>query len=256
MKLERVSEHIWSLKAWAVIPIRVWLVRDSDGVTLVDAGISTMARGILRTIERLNAGPLKRIILTHGHPDHVGALRRLTGIASAAGASGNANTAAVARPTSVPVYAHRIEIPYMEGDVAYPRRKKAQASVAKGLVEPLLKEADGSLQPVAGMRPYLTPGHSPGHVVYYHEEDRVLIGGDLLMTKQGQLRRPMAIFTGDMDEALRSAAIVQQLSPSRLEVAHAEPVENPADKLDALLQSSGEATTQQRAWPTKPKRTL
>lgn len=250
MKLERVSKHIWSLKAWVVIPIRVWLVRDCDGVTLVDAGISTMARGILRTIERLNAGPLQRIILTHGHPDHVGALRRLTGIA------GVASAAAVARPTSVPVYAHRIEIPYMEGDVAYPPRKKARASVAKGLVEPLLEEVDGSLQPVAGVRPYLTLGHSPGHVVYYHEEDRVLIGGDLLMTRRGQLRKPMAIFTSDMDAALRSAAIVRQLSPLRLEVAHAEPVENPADKLDALLQSSGEASTQQRAWPAKPKRTL
>src|SRR5690625_3738263 len=184
VKVERVSEHIWTVRAWAFIPIRVWLVRETRGVTLVDAGIPTMAKGILRTIARIEAGPLQRIILTHGHADHVGAINRIVGTDRSVG---NA---------PVPVYAHRIEIPYIEGTVAYPGRTKAQSSVAKGLVEPLREGEDGMLQSVAGMKPYLTPGHSPGHVVYYHEQDEVLIGGDCLMSRRGQPRRPMAMFTG------------------------------------------------------------
>lgn len=213
MKLERVSEHIWSLKVWVLIPVRVWLVRGPDGITLVDAGLSFMAKGIMRAIERLHGGPLRRILLTHGHADHVGAL------------------ASLLRRTSVSVYAHRIEIPYMEGQIAYPRRKKAQASVPKNLVAPLQENSDGCLLPVAGLTPYLTPGHSPGHVVYYHEDDRVLIGGDLLMSKRGQLRTPMAMFTSDMDEAIRSMGILRQLDPLRVEVCHADPVERPAEHL-------------------------
>ncbi len=217
MKIERVSEHIWALKVWAVIPVRVWLVRENDGVTLVDAGLSFMAKGILRTIERLGVGPLERIILTHGHMDHVGAIK------------------GVLKHASVPVHAHLIEIPYMEGEAPYPRRKRAQASVSKGMVAPLPEVPGDGLQRVAGLKPYLTPGHSPGHVVYYHEEDRVLIGGDLVMSKRGQLRKPMAMFTSDMPEALRSSMILQELDPLRLEVCHADPIERPAAQLNNFL---------------------
>lgn len=217
MKLERVSEHIWSLKVWVLIPVRVWLVRDAKGVTLVDAGLSFMSRGILRAVESLDAGPLNRILLTHGHSDHVGALK------------------GIVAHTSVPVHAHRIEIPYMEGEAPYPRRKKAQASVPKGLVKPLNEGPDGSILGVAGLKPYLTPGHSPGHVVYYHEQDRVLIGGDLAMTKRGQVRPPMAMFTSDMAEAIQSLKILHRLDVQRLEVCHADPLERPAEHLNAAL---------------------
>lgn len=225
MKLERVSEHIWSLKIWVMIPVRVWLVKDKDGVTLVDAGLSVMTKGIIRTIERLNVGPLRRILLTHGHSDHVGAIPGILAHAP------------------IPVFAHRIEIPYMEGEKAYPRRKKAQASVPREIVVPLHEASDGSLQPVSGLMPYLTPGHSPGHVVYYHEADRVLIGGDLLMSRRGRLRRPMAMFTSDMAEAIRSSEILRQLKPLRLEVCHAAPVNCPAEQLKAFLKAGAPQLT-------------
>ena len=67
MKAEKISEHIWSLRTWMIVPIHVWVVVDEDGVTLVDAGMPMMAKGIMKFIKQLNAGPLKRILLTHGH---------------------------------------------------------------------------------------------------------------------------------------------------------------------------------------------
>ncbi|UYZ13079.1 MBL fold metallo-hydrolase [Brevibacillus sp. WF146] len=206
MKVEQVSEHIWSLKSWLLIPVRVWVVTADDGVTLVDAGLPFMTTGILRFIDGLNAGPLQRILLTHGHSDHVGAIR------------------GILDRYAVPVYAHRIEIPYMEGALPYPRRKKPERNVANGLAAPLAESPDGQLEPIAGLKPYLTPGHSPGHVVYYHEQDRVLLAGDLFTSKNGQLRRPMPMFTADMAEAVKSSAIVQELMPRRLEVCHSGPV--------------------------------
>lgn len=217
MKLQRVSEHIWSLKAWLLIPVRVWLVRDAGGVTLVDASLPFMKSGIMSAVRSLDAGPLQRVLLTHGHSDHVGAL---AGIAAAA---------------KVPVYAHRVEIPYMEGEVPYPRRRRAKAAVSKGLVQPLAEAPDGRLRSVAGLAPYWTPGHSPGHVVYYHEQDKVLIGGDLAMTKRGEVRPPMAVFTGDMDAAIRSLESLRRLDVRRLEVCHAKPVDRPAERLSSAL---------------------
>lgn len=213
MRAERVSEHIWRLKSWLLVSVRVWVVVEPDGVTLVDAGMGFMARGILRFIDSLNAGPLKQILLTHGHSDHTGAVE------------------AIRKERPVPVYAHRIELPYMQGELPYPGRKKAGVSVAPGVAQPLSVEAGGGLARVGGLKPYLTPGHSPGHVVYYHEQDQVLLAGDLFTSKKGKLRHPMAIFTADMAEAVRSSAIVGQLKPKRLEVCHSAPVFNPAEHL-------------------------
>ena len=50
MKIDQVSDHIWSLKTWMLIPIHVWVVVEENGVTLVDAGLSSMAKGILNLL--------------------------------------------------------------------------------------------------------------------------------------------------------------------------------------------------------------
>jgi glyoxylase-like metal-dependent hydrolase (beta-lactamase superfamily II) len=213
MKITQISEHIWSLKTWIIIPIHVWVVTDEDGVTLVDAGIPAMAKGILNFIESLQAGPLRRVVLTHGHSDHVGSINRIREVYP-----------------NIPVYVHGIELPYMEGALPYPRRKKAQVSLTAGIAQPLVQQTDEELASVGGLKPYHTPGHSPGHVVYYHKQDRVMLAGDLFTSKKGQLRKPMAIFTADMEEAVRSSAIVAELCPDRLEVCHGQSVFQPADQ--------------------------
>lgn len=220
MKATRISEHIWRLGIWIGIPIHVWVVVDEEGVSLVDAGISTMAAGILSFIDRLQAGRLQRILLTHGHSDHVGAIKRIL------------------QRTSVPVYAHSIEIPYMEGELAYPRRRKAVQVIAKGVTQPLLADDNGRLRSTCGLQPFLTPGHAPGHVVYYHEEDQVLLAGDLFTSKKGKLQKPMAIFTSDMAAAIDSSRILRELKPRHLEICHGHPVSHPADQLEDYLKAN------------------
>ncbi|TGA95683.1 MBL fold metallo-hydrolase [Sporolactobacillus shoreae] len=220
MKIRQISEHIWSLQTWVLIPITVWIVADEKGVTLVDAGISGMTKGILRFIEAIDHGSLHQIVLTHGHSDHVGAIKKIL------------------EHHPVPVYAYAKEIPYMEGDLPYPRRKKAQASVPKGLVKILPEEEHGEILPIGGLTPYFAPGHSPGHVVYYHEKDKVLLSGDLFTSRKGKLRRPMPMFTGDMAEAVRSAVIIDRLKPARLEVCHGQSVINPFDQLPDYLRAN------------------
>lgn len=219
MKWTRISEHIWSLRAWVLIPVNVWLVKEEDGWTLVDAGIGPMAAKITRRIEAGGHGPLRRIALTHGHSDHVGALTR---VLSAFGGD-------------IPVMAHELEIPYMEGRLPYPRRKKAAQSVPPGIASALQSDEQGKLAQVGGLTPLHAPGHSPGHVVYYHEQDDVMLAGDLFTSSGGRLKRPMAMFTADMEEALRSARIVEQIEPGRLEVCHGGSVLRPAEQIGAYL---------------------
>lgn len=59
-----------------LFPVNVYLVEETDGLTLVDAGLPYSAKGILQAASRLEK-PLGRIVLTHAHGDHVGALDAL-----------------------------------------------------------------------------------------------------------------------------------------------------------------------------------
>ncbi|MFC4022425.1 MBL fold metallo-hydrolase [Oceanobacillus longus] len=217
MKIKKVSDHIWSLKSWIGMPIHVWAVTDEEGVTLVDAGMPLMATKIMKFVEQLDAGPLNRILLTHGHVDHIGALKKVT------------------QEKEISVHAHYIEIPYLEGDKLYPGRKKLEKNVKKGIVQPLKTDEQGRLNSVSGLTPYFTPGHSPGHVVYYHAEDQVLLAGDLFTSKKGKLQKPMPLFTGNMKEAVKSSTIVEQLKPKQLEVCHGNTVYKPAEQIEAYV---------------------
>ena len=55
--------------------INLWLLRDGDGWTIVDTGINTEeTRGAWDRVfaGRLDGLPVRRVIVTHFHPDHVG----------------------------------------------------------------------------------------------------------------------------------------------------------------------------------------
>lgn len=207
MGMIRLSEHIWAIRS--LLNIQVWLVKGEGGTVLVDCGVPPMANTIIKGIHESKWGPLEKIVLTHGHPDHVGGLEKILS------------------HYPVPVYAHFTEIPYMEGKLPHPPFKKPRVRVKPSLTKPLSTNVDGKLTPIDGLVPFLTPGHSPGHVAYYHEEDRVLIGGDLFMTRFNQLKRPLSFATEDMDQAVESGSLVMSLQPHLLSVCHGKEILRP-----------------------------
>ena len=55
--------------------INLWLIEDGDGWTVVDTGIpNSVTKAHWRTIfeNELQGRPIKRVIVTHMHPDHIG----------------------------------------------------------------------------------------------------------------------------------------------------------------------------------------
>jgi glyoxylase-like metal-dependent hydrolase (beta-lactamase superfamily II) len=59
-----------------LFPINCFFVREEDGLTLIDTTIASSAPKIIAAAATMGA-PVKRIVLTHAHSDHVGGLDAL-----------------------------------------------------------------------------------------------------------------------------------------------------------------------------------
>ena len=73
------------------------------------------------------------------------------------------------------------------------------------------------------------PGHSPGHVAYWRESDRVLIAGDVLngmnlITGIPGLHEPPNAFTTDPAQNRESARRLAALEPSLVVFGHGPPL--------------------------------
>ena len=73
-----MADGIWWIRMplpFALDHINLWILRDGDGFTLVDTGYGVEATWALwqRLFETvLAAGPVRNVVVTHYHPDHMG----------------------------------------------------------------------------------------------------------------------------------------------------------------------------------------
>lgn len=215
MKILSVSQNVYKIEFWFFFKMSAWIVKATDGVYIVDTGMSFMGKRVLNEAEKL--GEVKAILLTHGHSDHVGGLKEIIKV------------------SKIPVYAHEYDIKHMEGKEPFPGRKKLEFLVQPDLVKPLEITNDGELKDIGDLTPFHTPGHSPGHVVYYHKTDRVLIGGDLFTSKKNKLQPPMFTASMYMDEAVKSGRIVEELKPNVVSICHGNDIKEPHKQIQEYL---------------------
>lgn len=205
-------------KSTILFPINCYLVEEEDGLTLVDTNWTNSASAILRAAEQLNA-PIRRILLTHAHGDHVGSLDPLKQTLPDVEVLLSAREARIlSRDFSLDSSEPQTK---PRGD--YP----AITTRATRTVEP--DETVGSLRVVA------SPGHTPGHIALLDTRDGTLIAGDALFSYTGigvsgafRMRFPFsATATWDKPTALRSARALATLEPTRLAVGHGPVLESP-----------------------------
>jgi len=179
-----------------------------------------------------NARPAA-IVLTHGHFDHIGVLNDL------------------ASHWDVPVYAHTLEKPYLDGTRSYPPPEPGVGGLValSSLLFPrgpldvgdrlrLLPE-DGSVPPLPGWRWIATPGHTPGHVSLWRERDRALIVGDAfvtpaqesayaVLTLKPEMHGPPMYFTPDWNSARDPVRRLVALEPELVITGHGRPMRGAA----------------------------
>ncbi len=210
-----------------VFPVNCYLVEEEEGLTLIDAALPYSAKGILKAAESIGK-PLTKIVLTHAHEDHLGALDSIKKVLP-----------------DVPVYISVRDNRLMNGDFSLdshehqtpikggvPKKLKTRANV-------LLKEGDlvGSLTVIE------SPGHTPGSISFYDTRTRALIAGDSFQTRGGVAvagdMKPWFPFpafgTWSKVEALKSARKLVDFGPGVLAVGHGEMVENPVKVMEQAI---------------------
>ena len=77
-----VAPHLTRINRFGFV--NVYLVGEDDGLTLVDTALPRSSKAILQAAGDLGA-PIRRILLTHAHGDHVGSLDELASTLTSGG---------------------------------------------------------------------------------------------------------------------------------------------------------------------------
>jgi len=223
--------------------VNVYFVDGPDrSWTLVDTGVPHFTAKVKAAAQRrYGKTPPSAIVLTHGHFDH------------------SSSALALADAWGAPVYAHRLELPYLTGKSDYPPQDPTIGGAISYLsrffstagldlgdrAHPL--PADGALPGLPDWEWHATPGHSPGHVSLFRARDKTLLAGDAFVTvnmdsftdltaRKREICRPPAPFNYDWDAARASVQRLAGLKPFAAGAGHGLPMtgRSVADELQGL----------------------
>jgi glyoxylase-like metal-dependent hydrolase (beta-lactamase superfamily II) len=207
--------------------VNCYLVPEDDGLTLVDTMLPRSGKQIIAAAERLGQ-PIKRIVLTHAHGDHIGSLDQLHELLPDA-------EVIISQRDARPLAGDKSLDPGEPGDNigrgSFPGAKtKPTRTVNPG-------DRIGSLEVIA------SPGHTPGHVALLDTRDKTLICGDAYSTlggvatsAKGTWRFPLPAFAAwHRPTALESARALRALEPSRLAPGHGKIVDSPGAAMDRAI---------------------
>ena len=234
--------------------INLWLLRDGDGWTIVDSGYDH--QGCMDVWEQvfsrfLKPAAVKRIIVTHFHPDHIGLASWL------------------AKRCDCPVWMSRGEFNYYRSIIdsdpvrkeqtmaAYTKavgfddnthkacvgffgseNKKASSRVTKSICQFL--EDDQEIE-IDGLlwRIVTGNGHSPEHACLYCPQKDVMISGDQVIAR---ISSNVSVYHTDMnanplDDWLNSCAKLKALIPNKTLIlpAHQEPFIGISERTQQLI---------------------
>jgi glyoxylase-like metal-dependent hydrolase (beta-lactamase superfamily II) len=208
--MRQIVPGVWQLAGFPRDMVNVYLMGD----VLVDTATRWAFGRILRQLGKRRPS---LIALTHCHPDHQGA------------------AAALCEHFRVPLACPAADVPAMEGRAPMQPDNLIMRLGVRFLggrshpVARVLHEGDD----VAGFRVMHTPGHTPGHSIYFRATDRVAIAGDVLanihfFNGRPGLREPPPFFSADFAQNRRSAQILAALQPRLVCFGHGPPLADPA----------------------------
>ncbi|GGF95384.1 MBL fold metallo-hydrolase [Paenibacillus abyssi] len=213
-------------------PVNCYFIEEHNELTLIDAALPYSAKGIIQAAAHIGK-PVTRIVLTHAHGDHVGALDTLREMLP-----------------DVTVFISKRDARLLSGDVTLDPEEAGtpiRGGVPKNIQtipDVLLQDGDrvGSLLAVSA------PGHTPGSMAFLDTRSRALLAGDAFQTRggiavSGQLR-PLfpfpAMATWNKQASLDSATKLAALKPSLLAVGHGPMLKQPLPMMEHAIAKAKE----------------
>jgi len=225
--------------------VNVFLFTDGAEADLLDCGMNAedSLDAIRQALDHLGARRLRRLLVTHIHPDHYGAAGVLAG------------------PGRADLYIHRLEVPlvhprYVELEQlveqvrAYllvngvPDDEADVLSNSQRALSQVVKTAEPSVQLDGAelvemgrhrLRVEWTPGHSPGHVCLFEVAGGVLFAGDHILPDLSPNIGLHPQSTPDpLHDYLAGLQRMTVLQPRQVLPAHGRPFTDIAGRVDAL----------------------
>ncbi|MEX0993257.1 MAG: MBL fold metallo-hydrolase [Solirubrobacterales bacterium] len=209
-----LADDLYLLRGFPPNAINVYLMGD----VIVDAGTRYAGR---RIFKQVHGHEVRAHALTHVHPDHQGASKM------------------ICERLGVPLWCGRDDVRAMETgdmgqkDVLLNRLIDRFWTGPPYRVSRALNEGDD----VVGFEVLAVPGHSPGHVAYWRETDRVLVLGDVLngmnlLTGTPGLHESPKAFTTDVARNRDSARRLATLEPKVVCFGHGPPLRDTTKFVD------------------------
>ncbi len=189
-RVQQVADGVWQLAGFPRNSINVYVLGD----VLIDSGTWLDRRRVLRQIAGLD---IAAHALTHAHFDHYG------------------SSHAVCTTLGVPLWCGADDVEAVQAGKMVVRGGHMVPGGPAHPVDRALREGDE----VAGFTVLDTPGHSPGHVSYWREADRLLVCGDVMwgynpFLLSGGIREPFPLASPDPALNRRSARRLAELEPA------------------------------------------
>lgn len=207
--------------------VNVYLVEDSSGVTIIDAGLSGQRRELEQELAQLGRSldDVRGILLTHGDSDHIGFAERLR------------------QADGIAVWVHELDAARARGEVKKPNAGWGHIKLRAllgflwygawhgGLRTRPVREVgtftDGAVLDLPGSpRIIHVPGHTPGSAAVHVPAVDALFVGDALTTRNvltGERGPGPAPFTLDPDGALASLAKLESVQATWVLPGHGPP---------------------------------
>ena len=229
MRRTEHGEHLIQITQFPLLfPVSCYLVREDDGLTLIDTALASNV-GAIAAAARAEGAAIRRIVLTHAHMDHAAGLDGLRAAFP---------DAALLVPTR--------EARFLAGDLSLDPGERLPGAKLRGGWPKVAARPSRTIEPgerVGSLLVVAAPGHTPGHVAYLDTRDRTLIAGDAFYSRGGVAVvgtiRPLfpfpALATWHKPTALATARALRELAPSRLAVGHGPVTEGPLAAIDRAI---------------------